>query len=227
MKTLLTAATVALTILPIVAAPRGQRKTTQQPAQNHVPYSLTGERLIHPKTFTRNHVIIVNVDDAIPPKMWPNVVTYAASRVNINIWTNSLPASIVSACVAEPLAFRKNFGEKARVAVFIEKGTDGQAFCMGAPGYWSRIYVNDLQKGTPSEQTLMDRYAKAILRGLAYASGGGATIERLCSLYGAAQTPEQMDKTNIAISPMAYFPMTDVLGAIGGEEILNPFFDEQ
>ena len=133
MKTLLTAATAVLSLLPIMAAPREQRKVVQQPVQNHVPYSLAGERLIHPKASTRNHVVIVNVDNAIPQKMWPNVVTYAASRVNINIWTNSLPASIVSSCVEEPLAFRKKLGEKAptdRRFAWVRQGTGAASISM-------------------------------------------------------------------------------------------------
>ena len=36
-----------------------------------------------------------------------------------------------------------------------------------------------------------------------------------------------MDKTNITISPMAYFPMVETLRALGGDEAVSTVGDEE
>ena len=78
-----------------------------------------------------------------------------------------------------------------------------------------------------SRQVYRDRIAKCVMKGLAAAAGGGATLEPFCSLFYGAQTVEGMDKTNIAISPMCYFPMLEILRVAGGEDMISPAEEEE
>ncbi len=59
------------------------------------------------------------------------------------------------------------------------------------------------------------------MKGIATACGGGNTLESFCSMFYGAQTPEGMDRTNIAIAPMCYFPMLETLRAVGGVDMAS------
>ncbi len=191
-------------------------------APNRVPETLDGIRPITAAAREANHVVIVNVSHAIPDDVWPLVVTYAASRVQLNIWTNALEKSIVRELVEDPKeALRKTLGEKACVGVFVERNARGASF-LQAPGAWSMVNVRGLDKDSPDRRTLVDRYAKMVLKGLAFAAGGGASLDSACSLYYGSFTLRGMDRTGIQIAPTSYFPMIEILRAVGGNEIVTP-----
>ena len=197
MKNLATLAVAAVMACSLVAA------------QNHVPASFDGSfGCIRADAGTRNHLLVVNVNKAIPDDVWPVVVNYAASRVPINVWTNSIDKL---ECGKFPVY------AKAVVTVFVVDDAKGPAE-LSAAGKWSRVSVAALKAGSPDAQTLRDRFAKMVLRGMARACGSGTTIEPACSLFYGANTLEGLDKVNITISPMAYFPMVEVLRAGGGDE---------
>ena len=178
-------------------------------AQNHVPASFDGSfGCIRADAGTRNHLLVVNVNNAIPGKDWPLVVNYAASRVPINVWTNALAKLECGKFPGFP---------KAVATVFVVDDAKGPAE-LSAAGKWCRVSVAEMKKGSTDAQTLRDRYAKMVLRGMARACGAGTTIEPACSLFYGANTLEGLDKVNITISPMAYFPMVEVLRAGGGDE---------
>ncbi len=61
-----------------------------------------------------------------------------------------------------------------------------------------------------------------VLKGIDYACGGGNTLERVCDMYCGSFTLAGMDAANLTISPMAYFPMLEILKALGGPEVLIP-----
>ena len=195
---------------------------TTSAAPTRVPETLDGIRPIAAAARESNHVAIVNVDHAIPDDVWPLVVTYAASRVQLNIWTNALERSIVRELVEDPKeAWRKAFGEKACVGVFVERNARGASF-LQAPGSWSMVNVRGLDKDSPDRRTLVDRYAKMVLKGLAFAAGGGASLDSACSLYYGSFTLRGMDRTGVQIAPTSYFPMIEILRAVGGNEIVTP-----
>ena len=206
MKALLTIAAAACA-LAAFAAP--------EQAQNHVPAEFGGFGTINPKATTRNHALVANVADAIPAADWPICVNYAASRIPLNIATNTVDA----------IPDEKVSG-KAVVAVYIVDGKGDEPF-LAAPCRWAVVDVAALKADNPSQSVLRDRYAKAILKGLALACGCGATIEPRCSLFHGSRTLEGMDKTNITISPMAYFPMVETLRALGGDEAVAAYADEE
>jgi hypothetical protein len=105
--------------------------------------------------------------------------------------------------------------------VFVERNERGYSF-LNAQGSWSMVNLRGVERGNPDAATLRDRRAKMLLKGLAFACGGGATLEPKCSLYCGSFTLEGMDRTGVQISPMAYFPMLETLRAIGGAEVLSP-----
>ncbi len=178
-------------------------------------------RPFRPEAAAKPHVLFVNVGGALPDADFADVAEYAASRVQINIWTNSIPASMVRELIDDPSALAARFGTNCCTAVFIEKNAKGYSF-LNAQGSWSMVNLRGIDRGNPSAEVLRDRRAKMFLKGLAYACGSGSSLEPKCSLYYGSFTLEGMDKTGVQISPMSYFPMLETLRAIGGPEILSP-----
>ena len=182
-------------------------------------------RPFRPEAAERSHVLFVNVAGALPEADFADVAEYAASRVQINLWTNSIPASMVRELFDNPAALTNRFGPKCCTAVFIEKNAKGYSF-LNAQGSWSMVNLRGIERGAPAPDVLRDRRAKMFLKGLAYAAGGGASLDPKCSLYYGSFTLEGMDKTGVQISPNSYFPMLETLRAIGGTEILSPPVEE-
>ncbi len=195
------------------------------PQKQQVPARLDKIRLISKAAAEKNHILLVNVAGAIPDKDWCDTATYAASRLQINVWTNSVAQFDPAAYALDPAKGQRDFGAKAKVCVFLVNNPR-LANVTSVPGCWSAINVCNLKRDNPDRQTLRDRYAKSILRGFAYASGAGASLEPMCSLFYGAVTLQGMDKTGIMIAPPTYFPMLEVLRTVGGNEMLSPAFDE-
>ena len=195
------------------------------PAKQHVPERLDKIRLIHPAAANKNHILVSNVGGAIPTDLWGTVVTYAVSRLQLNVWTNSTDKIDVAAYALDPTKGMKDFGPKSKVCVFFVNDPKLAIFT-GAPGCWCAVNLCNIAKDKPEPQTLKDRYAKMILKGLAYACGSGASLEPKCSLFYRSITLEGMDETGIQVSPPTYFPMLEILKAVGGNEILSPAIDE-
>lgn len=192
-------------------------------AQNHVPEKFDGSfATIRPKAANHNHVLVVNVAGAISDADWPLVVNYAASRIPISIYTNSLPASPVQDVLSGQVSLQSAVQDpKAVVVVFVERLPSG-VNSISVPCRFSRVDVGWLESDKPVHAVLRDRQSKMILKGIAMACGAGATIEPMCSLFYGSRTLDGMDKTNITISPMAYFPMVEILRALGGDEAVSP-----
>ena len=178
-------------------------------------------RPFQPEAAAKPHVLFVNVGGALPDADFADVAEYAASRVQVNIWTNAIAASMVRELIDDPSALAARFGTNCCTAVFIEKNAKGYSF-LNAQGSWSMVNLRGIDRGNPSAEVLRDRRAKMFLKGLAYACGSGSSLEPKCSLYYGSFTLEGMDKTGVQISPMSYFPMLETLRAIGGPEILSP-----
>lgn len=193
----------------------------QSVKRHHVPERLDQVRLIHPAAANKNHILVVNVGDAIPAQTWETVVTYAVSRLQINVWTNSIARFDAKDYLAQPTKLQKDFGEKTKIGVFVIDEPNQPRF-YGAPGIWYVANVHGLREGTTDAQTVRDRYAKLILKGLAYASGGGASLDSNCSLFYGSFTRDGLDKTGIMICPTTYFPMLEILRTVGGGEMLTP-----
>ena len=210
--------------LILAACAAASLQTLAGPAANrvqHVPERLDSIRLINPAAAKKNHIAVVNVADALTAEDWALAVTYAASRLQLNVWTNSVGQTPLPALYDDGEILEKTLGRKAKVAVFIEDSeTPFPYLC--APGRWCRVNVRPLRADNPSKQTLRDRYAKAILKGFVYACGSGAALDgRSASNYNTFDLAG-IDKTGITVSPDSYFPMLEVLRIVGGDDILSP-----
>ena len=193
---------------------------------HHVPDRLDSVRLINTAAAKKNHIAVVNVAGAVPEDAWPLVVTYASSRLQLNVWTNAIPRSPLPALLEDGNFISKAFGEKAKVAVFLED-VDAPFPYVSAPGRWCRVNVRPLRADNPDRQTLRDRYAKAILKGFVYACGSGAALDgRSSSNYNTFDLTG-IDRTGITVSPDSYFPMLEVLRVVGGDDILSPAVTSQ
>lgn len=185
---------------------------------NHVS---PGVRGIHPAARGMNHIEIVNVGGAVPEALWPETVAYAASRLQVTVWTNSIARSVLPELVSGRATVKGVLGEKAVTAVFVEDAP-GQPPFLSSLCSWSVVNVSGARRDGPGEQTLKDRYAKLILKGIGAACGSGLSLDRRSSLYMGSYSLAGMDRTAISISPDTYFPMLEVLRGIGGNEIVSP-----
>jgi hypothetical protein len=141
------------------------------------------------------------------------------------VWTNTLEKSVFPEVLTDGKLISQKLGEKAKVTVFIEDIETPTPY-LTAPGQWCRVNIRPLKADNPDKQTLLDRYAKAILKGFVYACGSGAALDgRSSSNYNTFDL-KGIDKTGITVSPDSYFPMLEVLRIVGGEDILTPAIEE-
>ena len=193
--------------------------------KRHVPQRLDKIRLIKPGAASKNHILLANVVGAVPSDIWTISSTYAVSRLQLNVWTNVIDRIDVCSYLLDATKCQKDFGDKAKVCVFLVDDPRLAPFT-SVPGRLCVVNVKAFCSDKPDLQTMRDRCAKAILKGLAYACGAGATLERDCSMSYDSSTVAGMDRAGILISPMAYFPMLEILRVIGGDEILTPAIEE-
>ncbi len=169
----------------------------------------------------RNHVVVVNVGGALPDGAFAQAVERAASVIAVNVWTSSIPASVVSDLISGATDVKALFGDKAKVAVFVERREKGPT-SLHCPAHWGMVDMRGLGRDGPGAETLAMRQAKTVLKGIAYACGGGTTTEKVCTMNARSLNLAEMDKTLLVLSPMSYFPMLEALRAIGGPGILTP-----
>lgn len=205
----------ALACTTVIAAP------AKAPKKIHVPETLDSLRVITPAAKTENHILLVNVGQAVSEKDWPLVTNFAVSRIQINAWTNSIAETVFPTIVTDRSIVTKKFGEKAKVVVFFEN-SDCEDNYQAAPGAWCRVNLKYLKKDNPDRQTLLDRMAKAVLKGIATASGCGAGYDNMSVTGAKTMTLEGLDAAGICITPEAYFPMLECLKIVGGDKILAP-----
>ena len=175
-----------------------------------------------PGAATRPHLLIVNVADALPKTVFAQAAEKAAAAtMTINCWTNSIPKSIYRELLDNPNELSQHFGRLARIVVFIEKNQVGPSF-LNVPGSWSVVNMRGLDRDNPDAVKYGERVAKMILKGMAHASGSGATQEPVCVMYWDSFSLQGLDKVKTVISPMAYFPMLSTLRGLGGQDLLIP-----
>lgn len=189
-------------------------------SQNHVPAALDASiRPFFPRAAKRPHVALVNVGGAIPEDIWALATTYAVSRLQINVWTNSIPTSVLDRLVADPGYTKTALCDtNALIGVYFERRPSGCTI-LASPASWSVVNVAPFLADATDPQQIRDRYAKLVMKGLATACGSGNTLEPFCSMFYGAQNPAGMDRTNIALVPMAYFPMLETLRGVGGVDM--------
>ena len=191
----------------------------------HVPATLTSGVAIDPAVAKVNHIVLVNVADAVPAADWPRIATFACSRLQVNIWTNSVAASPLPAVQKDPGALGRLFGEKAKVGVFLVDSDEAYPV-VTAPGAWARVNIRFLKEDKPDAVTYADRVAKMILKGIAAAAGAGASLDISSANHADTFDVVGLDKRNITLTPDVYFPMLEVLRRAGGDELISPAFTE-
>lgn len=205
-----------------IAAPLANRPAVVP----HVPADCGSMRHIDPAAAGVNHIAVVNVGNAVPSADWPRIVTYAAAKLNLNVWTNAVEKTLFPALLDDPGLIAKTFGGKARFIVFVEEGNDSTPF-LAAPGSWCRVNTRHLKHGNPDRQVLCDRMCKAILKGVAHACGAGLALDGHSANCIGSVGIDGLDNAVFSITPDSYFPMLESIRVLGGEEILSPARSEQ
>ena len=191
--------------------------------KNHVPEALDDSiREFNEAAADRPHVLLVNVGKAVPEDAWSLSSTYAVSRLQLNVWTNSLEKLSQEQLLKDPSLTEKLFiNENSKVGVYLINDKTSVPV-LAAPGHWAVVNVAVASEGAPDKQTYRDRVAKLILKGIAAAAGGGATVEPKCSMFYGSNTIKGLDAANIMITPMCYFPMLEILRSAGGSDMTVP-----
>ena len=206
---------LALTALQVNAA------TAPKTKKISVPETLSSLRPISASANGVNHVLLVNVAEAVNAAEWPLVSNFAASRIQINIWTNSIGKTLFPQMLSDKSEFISKFGNKAKIAVFLENNDTPETY-QTAQGSWCRVNLKQILNDAPDCRTRRDRIAKAILKGIAYAAGCGAGYDNMSVTGYKTLTVAGLDAAGICITPETYFPMLESLRSIGGNEMLSP-----
>ena len=200
----------------ILAAAVAAAPNTAQ--EDHVP-QLSELKPIDPRVESVQHVAAINVGGAIPKADFERIVPFVAKRLIFNIWPGSLDKSLLPDLLKDEAVLRKTLGAKAVVAVFLEDSDEPYPY-LAVPGQWCRVNVRHLKVDKPNAQTLCDRYAKAFLRGLAYAAGAGAALDIRGVTSVNVHNVRDLDNTFITITPETYMPMHENLRTMGGMGVL-------
>lgn len=217
-------ATLATVVAGVVAFAEPAKKAAPL-TKIHVPTTIAGVAAIDPAVAKANHIALVNVAGAVPAADWSRIATFACSRLQINIWTNSVSASPLPAVQKDPGALGRLFGEKAKVGVFIVDSDEAYPV-VAAPGSWARVNIRFLKEDKPDAVTYADRVAKMILKGIAAAAGAGASLDISSANHADTFDVVGLDKRNITLTPDVYFPMLEVLRRAGGDELISPAITE-
>ena len=114
MKKLLMSGVAALASVVVGTAALAEPAKKAAPLTKiHVPATVAGIAAIDPAVAKVNHIALVNVAGAVPAADWPRIATFACSRLQVNIWTNSVAVSPLPAVQKDPGAIVRLFGEKA------------------------------------------------------------------------------------------------------------------
>lgn len=195
--------------------------------QNHVPETLKDVRPFCAEAVDRPHMLLINVSNAVDAQDWDLSATYAASRLQLNIWTNSV-SKLSKECLLGDVAFTSKLFQdpNAKIGIyFVNEPTSVPV--IAAPGSWAIVNVSEAYSGSPTKQLLRDRLAKIVLKGIAAAGGGGHTVEPFCSMFYRSRSLQGLDSVNIMLSPMCYFPMLEVLRSVGGDDMTMPAYPQK
>lgn len=160
------------------------------------------------------HILFVNVNKAISTKQLDKATGLINALYGFNLGTASVKKSMVADVVADSGFIARKFGENAVLAVFIEKNQKGYNY-LQAPGWWSMVNVNNLDKDQPKPDVLQERIAKVLLRGLAMCCGAGANHDPRCVMYVNGFDLKGIDAVSYTYSPFAYQPIMQALKKLG------------
>lgn len=169
-----------------------------------------------------NHIEVVNVGGAVSEKIWNEAIPEACGLFSFVVWTNSVASLDMAALATTKGATAKLLGEKAKLAVFLIDDDKAPAYLASAGEF---AVINLSRFKTSDKAKFATRVKKAILQGMALSAGCGAGMDGRCALYEQGFSDlAAFDATNVTIAPMTYFPLTERVREIGGDEMVNPEF---
>ena len=200
----------------------------KKPRPNHIPATTDGIRDFVSAAKKLRHVELVNVAGAVPDADWAVITRYVAETMPMAYWTNTIPKSVTMDLVTGALPRHESvLGEKAAIAVFVEKDGSGRPSFLASAGRWASVDLTRALASAPDEQTRKDRTAKYLMKAIAYAIGGGASMEANSTLSGRVVSLAQLDETAIVCPPMSLFPLVEAVNALtGGEGGYRPMPEE-
>jgi len=224
----MTKETMAFFLVALTASVHAQvfgiGNATQKPQRNShlAPLGTNVTALLCAEGMRKNHVVFVNVADAMPNDAFREAVAYVKAQWWINVVATNTRQSVKEEAVRDIGAIKKRFGGKACFVVEIVRDK-ALPDIVAVPGGFAQVNVHKVDSDKPAADYLKKRQIQMVLKGLAYSCGVGSNVDEFCVMYykSSLASLEYMDRASATYGPFAYVPLRDVLFACGGEEIFD------
>jgi hypothetical protein len=183
---------------------------------NHIPETTTGLNKLEDGAKSVNHIQLVNVGEAVAEEDWDIIVRYVAKTMPLNFWTNSIQTTIIGELISGNKRQEEILGKHASIAVFVEKTNSRRPSFLSSPGRWASVDISKPIASATDKQNKNDRIAKYLIKAIAYAIGGGVSMESNSTLSGRVVSLAQLDQTPISVPPMSLFPLVEAANALSG-----------
>jgi len=203
--------------LPLVLCAQAKRNANLPALSTNVA------ELLPAAAVEKNHVLFVNVGNAMPANDFSNAVAYVRSQWWVNVALAEKEKPFAGDVVADTAFLKTTFGEKAKVVVAIVKNKTAPRY-IAIPGLFAQVNIQFLEDDSPAPEYLKKRQTQMVISGLARALGIGVNVDQYCAMFYDTQTLEGLDKVSATFGPYAYVPFQNLLLSLGGEEIFS--FDE-
>ena len=152
--------------------------------------------------------------------------TFVRSRLNltptVRCYRKSLVKDMDALLAGSDQVWRPGYSPRLLPDMFFRFAGDFRGIRMS----YAASFGTDHWEASPSLKAQCLRYAKAILKGIAYAGGCGAGYDNMSVTGYKTITLEGLDAAGICITPETYFPMLESMRIIGGDAMLSPAVSE-
>lgn len=184
--------------------------------------SVAVDKVLCHTTENKNHVLFVNVDNALDEKCFREAVAAVSLAIPVNLAvtaTNGWDGGRLF----NKAGREKQFSAHTKLVVYVLNKPEMITFA-SAPYNWSMVNISGFNTNIPSED--QERYRRRLrqlmLKGLGLACGiGGNTDTGRCVMSSDSFSSETIDSTSATFSPYAYAPIEEALIKIGKEEIFQ------
>lgn len=202
----------------------GIGNASQKPQKNShlAPLGTNVTALLHAEGIQKNHVLFVNVADAMSHDAFREAVAYVKAQWWVNVVATNARQSVKEEAIRDTKAMKKRFGDKACFVIEIVRDK-ALPDIIAVPGGFAQVNIYKTESDKPTAEYVKKRQIQMVLKGLAYSCGVGSNVDEFCVMYykSSLASLEYMDSSSATFGPFAYVPLRDVLFACGGDAIFD------
>jgi hypothetical protein len=166
-------------------------------------------------TAGRPHVLFVNVGGALEAGAFETAAANARLQCSVNVAVAAEKEPFAARAVAGPAWLAERFGRDAALVVAVVDDERAPGF-VAVPGWFAQVNLRGLGRGAPDARLLDKRRRQMLLKGLAMATGAGATLDRVCVMHWDSFSVPGMDYSSATFGPYASGPMMRLLDRMCG-----------